>query len=97
MSLKSGKYLFQCSFVVVIYHCNMEVKCMYANFLSFFFPIYLTSLSPDCSIEGEANGFLGTYASHLPLQMLIPPSFTSSHEHVLLITFYSLNTSSYSL
>lgn len=71
MSLKSGKYLFQCSFVVVISYYDMEVKCKYTNFLSLSFSFTL-HLSPDCSVEGEANGFLGTYASHLPLQMLIP-------------------------
>lgn len=45
MSLKSGKYLFQCSFVVVIDYCDMEVKCIYTNFLSFFFRLPYISFS----------------------------------------------------
>lgn len=45
MNLESGKHLFQCSFVVVIDYCDMEVKCMYANFSSSFFYLPYISFS----------------------------------------------------
>lgn len=45
MSLKSGKYLFQCSFVVVIDYCDMEVKCKHKLLILFFFHLPHISFS----------------------------------------------------
>lgn len=64
--------------------------------LILFLFIYLTSLSPDCSIEGGSKRLLRYLCFSLATSD-VDISFTSSHEHVLLITFYSLNTSSHSL
>lgn len=68
---------------------------MYANFLSSFsFTLHLFLLIARLK---ESKRLLGYLCFSLATSNFDTSSFTSSYELVLLITFYSLNTSSYSL
>lgn len=69
---------------------------MYANFSSSFFSFTLHLFLLIARLKGSKR-LLRYLCFSLTTSNVDTSSFTSSHEHVLLITFYSLNTSSYSL